>query len=170
MVAGESMNKNLPFWDDDLDLFCYLPEYMLISLEDAYQKYGLTPTDITKCRAWWNTNLPMDNFIPSMVPCDPVTPGAKICLLNFVERVEQRVNGEMHPIPPELIVKPGIIILDKELKNFVGCYFNHPESNEIQVIIMNEGKLIIEKSFSEGEVVQRDTNKLYWDMYERKYV
>jgi len=159
---------SLPFWYDGLELFYYLPEHVLITLEQAYNDYGITSEQIMGCKAWWNTNIPMDHFVPTIIPCDNKDAGIDICLTNFIERVKQRAEGKMVPSPPELKVMPGIMALNKE-KEFKGVFINHPNDPSIIRFLEVETNLL-NGTFIAGEVITRDPNHLYWDMIERRYV
>ena len=160
---------NLPFWSDDLDLFFYLPENRMLTFEEAVQKEGITSTMILQCKAWWNTNIPMDKFLPVLIPVDTKDDSDSTNLLNFIERVKQRAEGIMYPTPPELHVKIGIVILDKINGNVVGVMINTP-NHENEISILANAIDVLSKPYIQGEVIPRNNECLYWDMLEHKYV
>lgn len=161
--------NNLPFWFDDLECFYYIPEHKIISFEDAVQKYGIMSNTIMQCKAWWNTNIPMDNFLPILIPCDTYDAGLNICLEHFTERIKQRVEGVMCPAPPELHIKLGLVIILKETSQVYGVLINLPDSpNEVRYMDVTTNN--ISQSWVVGEVIKRDPDMLYWDMLEGKYV
>ena len=168
MASGESMS--LPFWFDDLDCLYYMPEHVLISLEDAYQKYGVTSQEVMQCKAWWNTNLPMDHFVPTLTPCDPMSVGTNICLTNFIERVKQRAEGQMVPSPPELKLTPGIAILNKENLTIEHIYISHPDYDKQEIKCLDITDNTVTGGWVTGEVIKRNPDYLYWNLVEGKYV
>lgn len=163
---------NLPFWFDDLALFYYMPENSIITIEQAYETHGITSTEISTCKAWWNTNLPMDHFVPTLIPCGEKELGTHICLMNFIERVKQRSEGKMCPSPPELKLNANIAILDKETNEVIGFIVNLPEfeKNDLKMFEFENNKHVLTGSFIRGEIIKRDLEHLYWDMIEGKYV
>jgi hypothetical protein len=168
MDFGESMN--LPFWFDDLDNFYYMPEHAIASMTDLYEKYGITSNEIMQCKAWWNTNLPMDHFVPTIIPGGASNIDPEVCLINFIERVKQRSLGLMCPAPPELNLKPGIIIMEKNTFNIKGMIINLPgtEKDELKHYDIEDKK--VSGSWITGEVIKRNPDFLYWNMIEGKYV
>jgi hypothetical protein len=161
--------KKLPFWFDTLDLFYYLPEHTMISYQDAVEKYGISTSIIAQCKAWWNTNIPMEGFMPILTPVDDKDAGLKTCLMNFAARLEQRVEGREYPTPPDLEVRTGILILDAETKDVVGYTYNHPNNNSLFIMMVNEQGFTV-KTFEKGEIINRNPNFVYWDMIRSIYV
>ena len=163
--------SNLPYWTDQLETFYYLPDNKLITLEDAYQGYGMTSTSILTCKAWWNTNIPMEGFVPVLIPAiHPIQTGQ--CLRNFIERIEQRSSGNMCPAPPMLTMKAGLLMTSKETGDIKAISITKGgESEIIRIVISDDCDLICnEMTFTEGEVVPRNEDWLYWNIVERKYV
>ena len=77
----------------------------------------------------------------------------------------------MYPTPPKLEVKPGLVLLDKELI-YAGILFNHPsEPNTVVRLIFERGnEFSMEPKYAiRGEVKDRE-GYVYWDMLEGKYV
>lgn len=161
---------NLPFWFDDLEVFYYMPEHVIVTKEELYEKYGLESTELIRCKAWWNTNIPMDKFVPTIVPCKEGDADVDEALMNFLKRVKQRSEGKFMPTPPELNMKAGILIVHKnnpmDIKGFI-IHLPQDASNILRVF--SDGG-IVTKTFITGEVMQRDSECLYWDMLEGKYV
>jgi hypothetical protein len=169
MDSGEPMS--LPFWFDDSDCLYYMPENCLVTLEDAYQKYGVTSNDVMQCKAWWNTNIPMGNFSPILTPCDTQSIGVNACLNNFIERVKQRTEGKMVPSPPELKLVAGIAILDKETLTVQSIYISHPDyDNKYTIKCLDITDNTVTGSWVTGEVIKRNPDYLYWNLVEGKYV
>jgi hypothetical protein len=166
MDVGESMS--LPFWFDESECLYYIPEHTLITLEEAYQQYGITSQVVMQCKAWWNTNIPMDHFLPILIPCDNKDAGVDVCLTNFIERLKQRSEGMLCPRPPELKVIPGIAVLSKE-HEFIGFYITHPDTSAvIQYLEVQDNRL--SGHLMHGEIIQRNPDHLYWNMTEGQYV
>ena len=163
--------SNLPFWSDDLDCFYYLPDADYITFDDAITKYGINSSTIMQCKAWWNTNIPMDKYMPLLMPADPEKAGRKACLDIYIKRIQQRAEGKECPTPPELVVKAGILVLDRESKAIVGFISNHPLHDALRLMTITDiSKMGYVNSFDPGETIQRDPDCVYWDMMEQRYV
>ena len=160
---------NLPFWFDDLDCFYYMPENTIVTLTQLYEDFGITSTEVMTCKAWWNTNLPMDHYVPTIIPCDNFDAGVGTCLNNFIARVKQRSEGVMCPAPPELKLTPGLIILEKNTLKIQGFIISLPPNNEELKHFDSEDKNI-SGSWIANEVIKRNPDFLYWNMIEGKYV
>jgi len=159
---------SLPYWFEDLDNLFYIPESKVITLEQAYADYGISSTEIMQCKAWWNTNITMDKFVPTLIPAMANQPSST-CLLDFVERVKQRAEGKMCPSPPELKLMPGIIVYEKNL-DVIGMYVHLPSFAPREVKFMQLPQPSLSGSWIAGEVISRNLDYLYWDMIEEKYV
>lgn len=168
MDSGEPMS--LPFWFDDLECLYYIPENSLITLEDAYQNYGVTSQEVMQCKAWWNTNIPMGNFNPILTPCDTKSIGTNACLTNYIERIKQRAEGKMVPTPPELKLSAGIAMLEKETFIIAHIFVNHPDYGKDELKCLDITDNTITGSWVIGEVISRNPDYLYWSLVEGKYV
>lgn len=161
---------NLPFWFDDLDTFYYMPENKIVTLTQLYEDFGITSTEVMTCKAWWNTNLPMDHYVPTITPAGSSNIDPEVCLINFVERVKQRSLGVMCPAPPELKLTPGIIILEKSSLTIQGMIINLPSFDKHELKHYDSEDKKISGSWIAGEVIKRNPDFLYWNMIEGKYV
>ena len=165
---------SLPYWYDKLETFFYIPENNMITLEEAYQKYAITSNQIMQCKAWWNTNIPMDNFLPILIPTDTKDSSFKACLNNFIERIQQRSTGIQMPVPLEVNVKAGIIVLDADNDIITAIIINHP-NDPTNLILFNidnngHGNYNVNTPLIPGETIERNESMVYWDMIEQKYV
>lgn len=171
---AEEESVTIPFWFDNIKYFYYLPENKIINLEeDIYQRLGFESSKLAKSKTWWNSNIPMDDFIPTLIPCERDS-SEKLCQKYFIERIKQRAEGKLYPTPPEIKLKPSLLILDKNNTNTImGFVFNHPDNSDKLQIAFSKGDNILsisEKIYDINEIINRDNNCIYWDMYEKRYI
>ena len=161
--------NSLAFWPDDLDCFYYIPDHKIVTREELFETYGLESTELVRCKAWWNTNIPMDKFVPTIIPCREGYATPDIGLSLFVERVKQRTIGQEIPVPPEFKIKPGILVLFKEDLSIFAVITKHPNDEGCRYNIIDSSGIPSSREYI-NEMILRDLNFLYWDMFEERYV
>lgn len=155
----------IPFWFDDHVTVMDLTTGEKIA--DGFQ-HGYTMGDFTKTRAWWNTNLTMEGYMPSFMPYFEGYSTDESYQL-FSQRLMQRSTTKLVPVRPKLEVTHGLIAINQTTHAIVGVYLCKPDTPEVMHFLEYDNALVSavvneeNKPIKSGEEIERKLLTLYWD-------
>lgn len=107
----------IPFWFDENVSVMDLTTGELVG--DMYEKYS--KGEIDKARAWWNTNLAIEGYMPLFMPYfDEATDHYTL----FAERMVQRNTTHDLPMRPTVTIEHGTVIIENDSP--VSVYLRFP--------------------------------------------
>jgi len=146
------------FWHEGIEVFYYIPEHRIIAFDELCREYGVSNLHFNMCKVWWNTNLYLQSFVPTITPCSNFkTP--EECLHEFTVRMKQRAKGNEPPRPEEIHIEHGILAI------------RYSDSKPVGVFIRRTDEMMSYQSIGDDDyipeydnlILHRNDNYRYWN-------
>lgn len=138
-------------WAEDHTKFFDLRSMGTLTEEEMASSSTISMSLLVKCRTWWNTNIPMDDFVPAIIPAFNDDP-----LKMYFKRVRQRMEGVFTPVMPQVLIRHGIMEVSKD--GAIQVYLNTPDGFRKFAVTPISDVIDVK-----NEATERVVGTLYWN-------